>query len=249
MRILPLLLALNAGSIFAQNVPLVYSYSAANPEGLATVVEGFRKVMGPLNAPGPATDPNGRREINWDAVPAQFTTPNDLPADFFNKTSPRGAMLSNPDLPNIRFQVSAAEGATRFDNLMPGYAELFQAFSPGKLFISLGNPAYDVDFFVPGTDKKALVNGFGAVFTNVAIPFTSTVELFGADGESLGKFAVQVSPRALSFLGVKFENRIIAKARVTPGNIAAGERESIDDGRNIVAMDDFIFGEPAEVQQ
>lgn len=248
MRNFPLFAALVAAPLFAQNIPLVYSSAAADAEALATTVEAFRKIMGPLNAPGSTADPNGRREINWDGVPPQFTTPNDLPADFFNRTSPRGAVLSNPDAANIRFQVSASDANTRFDNLMPGYGDLFQAFSPGKLFISLGNPAYDVDFFVPGTDKKALVNGFGAVFTNVAIPFTSTVELFGADGASLGKFAVQVAPRALSFLGVVFENRIIAKARVTPGNIAAGERESLDEGRNIVAMDDFIFGEPTSIE-
>ncbi len=232
----------------AENIPLVYSSAGANADSVAATVEAFRKVMGPLNAPGPGGDPEGRREINWDGVPTQFTTPNDLPSDFFNKTSPRGALLSNPDAANIRFQVSTAEGGMRFDNLMPGYGELFQAFSPGKLFISLGNHAYDVDFYVPGTDRKALVKGFGAVFTNVAIPFTSTVELFGAEGESLGKFAVQLAPRGLSFLGVMFADKIVAKARVVPGNIAAGQRESLDEGLNIVAMDDFIFGEPAELQ-
>lgn len=239
-----ILLLLAASRLAAENIPLVYSAAGLTAESVTAAVEDFRKVMGPLNAPGPGGDPNGRREINWDGVPPQFTTPNDLPADFFNKTSARGAVLTNPDASNIRFQVSTAEGATRFDNLMPGYGELFQAFSPGKLFISLGTWAYDVDFYVPGTEQKGLVKGFGAVFTNVAIPFTSTVELFGADGKSLGRFAVQVAPRGLSFLGVMFNEKIIAKARVVPGNIAAGERESLDEGRNIVAMDDFIFGEP-----
>ncbi len=241
MKTIFLLAAMN---LAAENVPLVYSAAGANAESITTAVEAFRQTMGPLNEPGTAGDPAGRREINWDGVPPQFTTPNDLPADFFNKTSPRGAVLSNPDASNIRFQVSAGEGSARFENLASGYGNLFQAFSPGKLFISLGTWAYDVDFYRPGTDEKALVKGFGAVFTNVAIPFTSTVELFGAEGNSLGKFAVQVSPRGLSFLGVMFQERVIAKARVTPGNIAAGEVESLDEGRNVVAMDDFIFGEP-----
>lgn len=247
MRFLLSFAALACFSAAAENIPLVYSNSGADADAIAPTVEAFRKVMGPLNAPGPAADLSGRREINWDGVPAQFTTPNDLPADFFNKTSPRGAVLSNPDTPEIRFQVSNTEANQRFDNIVFGYGELFKAFSPGKLFISLGQQAYDVDFYVPGTDKKALVKGFGAVFTNVAIPFTSTVELFGADGASLGKFAVQMAPRGLSFLGVMFPENIVAKARVTPGNIAAGERESLDEGRNIVAMDDFIFGEPSEI--
>ncbi|MDX1979820.1 MAG: hypothetical protein SFV51_06110 [Bryobacteraceae bacterium] len=242
------ILLLAALPAFSQPVPLVYSTSGADADAISPTVNAFRDMLGPLNAPGPAEHPEGRREINWDGVPAQFTTPNDLPADFFNTTSARGAVLSNPGAPDIRFQVSAAEGAERFDNLMAGYGQLFKTFSGAKLFISLANPAYDVDFRVPGTDRKALVSSFGAVFTNVAVPFTSTVELFGADGKSLGRFAVQLAPRGLSFLGVSFEERVIAKARVTPGNIAAGQIEALADRRNIVAMDDFIFGEPGEIE-
>jgi hypothetical protein len=242
-----ILLLLTAVHAISQPIPLVYSASGKDAASIEPVVNAFRDVVGPLNAPGPAEHANGRREINWDGVPAQFTTPNDLPADFFNTTSPRGAVLSNPGSPGIRFQVSAAEGAKRFDNLLAGYGDLFRTFSGEKLFISLANHAYDVDFYVPGTDKKGVVSSFGAVFTNVAVPFTSTVELFRADGESLGKFAVQLTAKGLSFLGVSFEEAIIAKARVTPGNITAGQLEALNEKRNIVAMDDFIFGEPQEL--
>src|ERR671926_291459 len=37
-----------------------------------------------------------RREINWDGVPDTLSAPNNLPADFFNTTSPRGAVFSGP---------------------------------------------------------------------------------------------------------------------------------------------------------
>ncbi len=38
-----------------------------------------------------------RREINWDGVPDARSDPNPFPADFFNTTSPRGAVFSHRD--------------------------------------------------------------------------------------------------------------------------------------------------------
>ena len=56
--------------------------------------------------------PNGlfggvRREINWDAVPDAFSAPNNLPANFFNVNSPRGAVFSTG---GTGFQLSANAG-------------------------------------------------------------------------------------------------------------------------------------------
>ena len=46
----------------------------------------------------------------------------------------------------------------------------------------------------------------------------------------------------LSFFGIIFEDARIARVRITTGNVALGP----DDGRkqDVVAMDDFIYGEP-----
>ena len=35
-----------------------------------------------------------RREINWDGAPDSSSSPNPLPGDFFNTTSPRGVVLT-----------------------------------------------------------------------------------------------------------------------------------------------------------
>src|SRR5258705_13782716 len=40
-------------------------------------VNAFRDALGALNANAPGSQAGGRREINWDAVPAQFTNTND----------------------------------------------------------------------------------------------------------------------------------------------------------------------------
>jgi hypothetical protein len=53
-----------------------------------------------------------------------------------------------------------------------------------------------------------------------------------------------VAPKGLSFLGVIFPGRIVSRVRVTLGTAAPGVAENLDRGVNIVAADDFFYGEP-----
>jgi hypothetical protein len=46
----------------------------------------------------------------------------------------------------------------------------------------------------------------------------------------------------LSFLGVRFLDDEVARVRITSGNRALGPNEN--NGRDLVVMDDFIYGEP-----
>jgi hypothetical protein len=56
---------------------------------ITATLNAFRDALGTLNANTPGSQAGGRREINWDAVPAQFTNTNDFPADFFNQPGSR----------------------------------------------------------------------------------------------------------------------------------------------------------------
>lgn len=231
---------------------LVRSASGATPADIQAAVDQFRTDVsagGGLNAPGTGPFAVGRREINWDGVPDNFADPNSLPGDFFNNNSKRGAVLTTPGTSLLVSADSANGTATpvRFSSLNPGYLTNFQTFSPERLFTAIGSTIVDVTFFVPTSPTtSATVNGFGAVFTDVEIAGSTTIEYFGAQGQSLGVFAVPTSASGgLSFLGVSFTaGELVTGVRITSGNTTLGAANNDGPGADVVVMDDFIYGEP-----
>lgn len=225
--------------------PEVRQAGGATAGEIQAAVDAFRADLGGDNNGVGGSFPGGRREINWDAVPDARSAPNDLPADFFNTTSARGAVFVSP---GPGFQLSANEGvaAVRFGNLNPAYAGAFSVFSAQRLFTALGTNEYDVQFFVPGSTTPAAVSGFGAVFTNVRLADTTAIEYFDVVGASLGRWSAPVSgPAGLAFLGVSFpgESRV-ARVRLTTGTVALGAYATDTATDNVVAIDDFVYGEP-----
>jgi hypothetical protein len=65
-----------------------------------------------------------------------------------------------------------------------------------------------------------------AVFADVDLPDSTSVECFGLEGDSLGKVFVPPANNRLSFVGVLFTNERIALVRITSGNTAPGPNES-----------------------
>ena len=192
-----------------------------------------------------------RREINWDGVPDAFSAPNNLPANFFNSNSPRGAVFSTP---GTGFQVSANAGVApiNFGNIDPSYSTTFQPFSPQRLFTALNSNITDVKFFAPGTVTPAFVSAFGAIFTDVDLATSTSIQFFDLGNLSLGTFLVPASPRSpsggLSFLGVQFNaGEQVGRVRITSGNAAlgAGVLDNNGDFNDLVVMDDFIFTNPS----
>lgn len=105
---------------------------------------------------------------------------------------------------------------------------------------------------VAGEEKPAAVNGFGAVFSDVDLADVSFLEFFSGD-KSHGKYFVQPHNEAsrLSFLGVYFKDATVTKVKIAHGNgiIAAGQKDITNGGsKDIVAMDDFFYNEPAPHQ-
>ena len=213
----------------------------------AKLVEFRAALGGSLNAPNTPPAASGRREINWDGVPAALTNVDTFPATFFNVNSKRGAVYSTPGT-GLRVDSAA------FTAVNPGLATQFKAFSPTKLFMPVGSNQVDVDFKLAGTATNGLVKGFGVVFSDVDRAGSSRVEFYDANDV---RIAVLVAPnhasaQLLSFTGAVFDSPIVARVRITSGDAAlsATVTDVSEGGTNdLVVMDDFIYGEPQPIPQ
>jgi hypothetical protein len=241
-----LVLAATPGVALGQVVRSGVSPTAA---GLQPTVDLFRTDLGGGTVAGANGSFGGvRREINWDGVPSGFAAPNNLPANFFNANSPRGVIFSTP---GSGFQVSGAPTdpvpSTDFSNIDPGYPSNFAPFSAQRLFTALASNVVDVNFFLPGTGTPAMTRGFGAVFSDVDLANTTSIQFFGLGNVPLGTFfaAALAGNETFSFLGVSFADAIVSRVRITSGNagLASGVRDG--NGVDLVVMDDFIYGEPS----
>lgn len=235
------LVACSAAAV--QALPVTLSAAGANGAAIQGTVDAFRASLGVLNPNVAGSFGSGRREINWDGVPDAFSAPSNLPSNFFNFNSPRGVQLATP---GTGFQVSANAGVApvEFGNIDPSYPGIFTTFSPQRLFTALGSNIVDVNFFIPGSATAALTSGFGAVFTDVDLANTTSIEFFNMLNASLGQFFVPnaIGNETLSFLGVRFtEGSVISRVRINSGNQILASGNTAND---LVVMDDFIYAEP-----
>ena len=232
---------------------IVRSAAGTTDGDITSARDAFRADLGGGIVPGANGSFGGvRREINWDAVPDGFAAPNNLPANFFNVNSPRGTVFTTP---GTGFQVSANAGVApiEFGNIDPSYITTFATFSPQRLFTALDSNVVDVLFFVAGTNTPATVSGFGAVFTDVDLSDTTSIEFFSATDVSLGSFFVPAiaGSESFSFLGVSFDTERVGRVRITSGNSALGPGVIDQNGNpsDHVVMDDFLYSEPKAVPE
>ena len=222
-------------------------FQAAGPSvaSIQSMVDAFRAALG--NPNGNAIGPlqSGRRDINWDggSTANVTTSPGPTPFDVFLVS--RGARFTTAGTGFVQAPPSGL--ATTFNNAT--YSTIFQPFSLSRLFSPVGSNVTNGFFFVPGGGEiPALTNGFGAVFSDVD-DVSTTIQFFGPNGTLLLTKQVPASSgsASMSFLGVMFNSPLVASVRVTAGRVAPGPNDTID--RDIVMMDDFIYGEPRIIQQ
>jgi len=211
---------------------------------IAAAVGRYRDLLGSPNPNVKGQQPGGRREINWDAVPAGFTNNDLFPGNFFNVNSPRGVLFTTD---GSGFRI-ADNG---YIDVNPSYKNEFNTFSPFKLFAVRGSTTIDIRFVVAGFDTAATVTGFGSVFEDVGREHSTTIEYFDVNGKRIQTVVVPRSSdeRGLSFAGAVFNARIVARVRITSGDtpIGADANDNVKGAgkkRDIVVMDDFIYGEP-----
>jgi hypothetical protein len=209
---------------------------------IAAKVADFRTLIGDPNNGGTAgQQPAGRREVNWDGAGARpFNNDNAFPVNFFNSNVTAGLVYEGASFRN---------DSLKFAEINPTYANEFTPFSPKVMFSAIGTNVIDVVFRVAGAQTPAAATGFGAVFADVDLPGTTSIELFDKNGVSLGRFDAPIRSDAtgLSFVGAKFEAAIVARVKIRCGNaaLAAGVNDLTSGGvKDLVVIDNVIYGEP-----
>jgi hypothetical protein len=203
----------------------------------------FAAAIGDVDNKGePGRHASGRRQINWDGVPAQFLNTLDFPADFFKG---RGLVYGG----STGLRVSD----NNFADINPSYATEFVPFSAPKLFAPIGTNKVEVLFRIPDSDTVAAVKSFGAVVVDVDKANTSRLQAYDHDGNLIADIPVPVraNPDEYSLVGVSFEQPIITRVVLTLGEAAIGA--GIDDlsaggGADVVVLDDFLYSEPQTPQ-
>src|SRR6266849_3486388 len=231
-------------------------FQAAGPSGasIQSTVDQFRAALGTVNNANNPGQVSGRREINWDggSPTNAATTLSGTPLTAFLNT--RGANITTRGSGFVQAPPSGL--ADTFGN--SSYATIFRAFSPLRLFSPIGSNGTEVEFSVPGSNGStpATSTGFGVVFTDVDSPDGSAprdrtgnrhastlIEYYGTHGQLLFTSNAPASPGDgnLSFFGVVFADARVARVRIIAGDVAPGPN---DDRKDIVMMDDFLYGEP-----
>lgn len=236
--------------------PVVRQGSGANTAALQAIVDLFRADLGGSNNGVGGSFQTGRREINWDGVPDASSEPNNFPLDFFNVNSPRGVIFNAVEDETgaalNQFAVSATNASgtpVRFGNLNASYSTIFTTFSAERLFTVRNAHILEVNFSVPGTNIPATVSGFGLVFCDVDSATgggRSLIRVYDKNGRQLSAASAPVLDNGLSFVGISFNaGERIARVVIESGN-APLSSTNVDGtgGVDVVAMDDFIYGEP-----
>ena len=223
--------------------PAHTTYSVAGDSAtVAGKLNDFRTALGGvLNGVGAPTD-SGRREINWDGVPAAVTNVDTFPLNFFNVNSKRGAVYATTGT-GLRVD------STAFSAIKADLAAQFKPFSGKKLFMAVGSNEVTVDFNLAGTNTPGVVKGFGVIFSDVDKAGSSRVEFFDKNGTLLANIAApaQAGAQQFSFLGVTFDSALVASVRITSGEALIDDHnEDVSAGgsKDLVVMDDFVYGEP-----
>jgi hypothetical protein len=210
-------------------------------------IDLFRAAIGGANN-GDAAAPlvGGRREIDWDGGGAATSVITD--STFIGFQDSRGATLATPGTDFLQTPLDDAYLA----GIQPSYQTTFSVYSAQRVFTPLRSNITNVTFTAPGSNgaTPATVTAFGAVFSDVDLANTTSLEFFDPRNASLARIFVPTyeagaAPQGLSFVGVNFMGgEKIARVQITTGNQPLGLADSNGEPVDVVVMDDFLYAEP-----
>jgi hypothetical protein len=200
----------------------------------------------------------GFRKVNWDEVKLDGS-------DFGGATTTIAAnhVVAIPDdryaSRGIDLRAPIAVANDGFVSVNPFVSGRFPAFSAANIAAPFSGNALALDIVAPAdpgsTPVPAATRGLGAVFLNVRLPNTTSIEYFSGD-TVLGRTFAPVGGAGLpSFVGELFASPVVTSVVITLGTAqilsfdgttsAAGLESSETGTNNLVAMDDLALAEPA----
>jgi len=260
--------ALTAGNPVSVGAPTQFSGVAGTNTSVTAGTANFAltafeaAIGGANNGANPTPAANGFRVINWDGVALDGS-------DFGGATTVivNGKIVG---IPLHRFEergvffeeIYAVSGPasptdqSTFVSVNPSVSNLFRAFSPTKTFAMFNDNTIGLNFVLArahtNTPVPAATRGFGAIFLNVRIANTTSIEYFNG-ARSLGKFFVPVGTQGQAeFLGELFATPIVTSVQIVCGTDAIFAFDGVNNsatttdgnGHNLVVTDDFVYAEP-----
>jgi hypothetical protein len=229
--------------------------------GALSAMTAFEAAIGGANnGSGPPEHAGGFRTITWDPITLDGTdpgsttvTPNHTVAIAADRYLGKGAFMPG--------QVAVSNDGFVDVNPSVGGPTRFPAFSSANVLAPFNTNQTELDFVTPsgsGPPVPQAVRGFGAIFLNDRIPGTSSIAYY--DGAVLlDTVAVPASSTGgtAAFEGALFSAAVVTKVVISTGTglIFSFDGTTVSPGgsdnppvTNLVALDNFVFSEPAPVR-
>jgi len=241
--------------------------TSTTPGTANAALNAFKAAIGGVdNGATPPEKTSGLRSINWDGVALDGTDFGgdstvidnghvvNVPTDRWQErglTLDRNIAVSGP--------LSLTDTST-FADVNASVDNVLHPFSPTKAFAPFNANVATLAFVTPSTHGtttpvQQTTRGFGAVFANVRLPNSTSIEYF--DGAtSLGTFYAPVGTAGQAeFIGELFDRSVVTSVKITFGSgtifdfdgstFSADSTEAPESGVNLVAADDLVYAEPA----
>jgi hypothetical protein len=227
----------------------------------ATALANFETAIGgPNNGGTPSPQNGGFRTINWDGVKLDGTDfGGGANTTVINFNTTVGIPLNRFQTRGVFFGAVYAVSGDGFKTVNPGVNGLFPPFSTPSTFAMFNDNGIDFKFIAPSANNTTLANassrGFGAIFINVELPNTTSIQYFNGNTLLDTEYAPVGGKGLPVFVGALFNNPVVTRVSLTLGTdvifnfngSSFSPGPNADDpamGHNLVVTDDWAYAEP-----
>jgi PKD repeat protein len=248
-------LAVADASLFTIPFAAPTTFAASGP-GTSTTLSIFETAIGGAdNATKAGEQPAGLRHINWDQIALDGSQSETIPIAPGHTVAISAGSQQNR---GVRLDSPIAVSGDGFASVNPSVTGLFGFLSAPNIAAPFNSNAFALHIVAPAapgaTPVPAATRAFGAVFLNVTLPNTTSIEYL--DGETvLAKlFAPVAGHHQPSFVGALFASPAITGVVITLGTariLSFNGTNSLPGPlgdslpNNLVAADDLVLAEPA----